>query len=92
MPFQNYVSQTYEANFYRKLYSQAFQNNWIYKFWIHISQVKNSSLIYTSGSTVIIKHTQINISKICKLEVVLNSFIYHCDFWFAQTRSLAILF
>ena len=32
MSFKNYASQTYEVNFYRKVYSQAFQNNWIHKF------------------------------------------------------------
>ena len=45
MLIQIYASQTHEVNFYRKLQSQAFQNNWIYPFWISRTQVKNDSLI-----------------------------------------------
>mgnify|MGYP007135367496 CR=1 FL=1 len=38
MPKQIYASQTHEVNFYKNLHSQAFQNNWIYHFWIHKTQ------------------------------------------------------
>ena len=30
MPKQIYALQTHEVNFYRKLHSQSFQNNWIH--------------------------------------------------------------